>query len=159
MAVRRLARAVIEGGRSGWSKDARRRLARWHRRQVLDHEGEPARRKAAPIKPREFADRLSVLRRWLESRTGRRWDEVYSEFCRANDRRSLKGWHLHAHLSYEVTNAFFPSQSSNWRRHEVDANGTLRMLARVYWRQRSAVQEENYRARKRLRRRNGSCRK
>ena len=159
MAVRRLARAVIEGGRSGWSKDARRRLARWHRRQVLDHEGEPARRKAAPIKPREFADRLSVLRRWLESRTGRRWDEVYSEFCRANDRRSLKGCHLHAHLRYVVRHAGFPRQSSTWRRHAVDANGTLRRLRTHSCRQRNAAQEENYRARKRSRRRNGSRRK
>jgi len=159
MAVRRLAQAAVEGGRSGWSKEARRRLARWHRRRLLDDDGEPSRRKAAPIRLREFADRLSVLWRWLESRIGRQWDEMYSEFCRENDRRSLKGWHLHAHLSYEVANAGFPRQSSNWRRYAVDANGTLRMLRERYCRQRNAVQEENYRARKRSRQRNGSRRK
>lgn len=77
---------------------------------------------------------------------------------RYGGRRSLKGWHLHAHLSYEVANAGFPRQSSNWHRYAVDANGTLRMVRERYCRQRNAAQEENYRARKRSRRRNGSRR-
>ena len=98
MATRDLARTVVEGGRSGWSKYSRRRSARVGRRGWrFDGDGEPYQRKA-PYHYRQFADKFGPLTRWLKSRAGRPWNDVYAEFCWRYDRRTLKGWHLSGHL-------------------------------------------------------------
>jgi hypothetical protein len=98
MATRDLARTVVEGGRSGGSKYGRRRSARLGRRGWrFDSDGEPYQPKA-PDHYRQFADKLGPLGRWLKSRAGRAWNDVYAEFCWRYDRRTLKGWHLSGHL-------------------------------------------------------------
>jgi len=50
-----------------------------------------------------FGDHVNPLRRWLRSKLGRNWDDVYSEFCQEQDRRSIRDWHLHEHLWFEVS--------------------------------------------------------
>jgi hypothetical protein len=52
--------------------------------------------------PKSFTDSLGALRGNLRKAVGRRWDEIYSEFCRHHDRRGLAGYHLWTHLMDEV---------------------------------------------------------
>jgi hypothetical protein len=44
----------------------------------------------------------AVLHRFLQSRTGRPWDQVYSEICKEADDRSFEGHHLREYLDYDV---------------------------------------------------------
>ena len=54
------------------------------------------------LKPRNkskyFSDHLGPLRRFLRSRVGQRWDDVYSDLCRRLDTRTLAGQHVLSHL-------------------------------------------------------------
>lgn len=90
MATRNLARTVIEVGRTKWSKEGRRRLRRAERRagRRFCHEAECLDDlddlRSAPVGLRkgwDFAqdDKLGPARRWMDSRVGRPWDEVFSE--------------------------------------------------------------------------------
>ena len=45
---------------------------------------------------------FSLMRRFLKSRRGRPWDEVYSEICQQADYRSHSGHHLREWISYLV---------------------------------------------------------
>lgn len=51
---------------------------------------------------KEFGDKLGALRGNLKANLGRRWDDVFSEFCQSLDRRSVSGHHIWTHLMYEV---------------------------------------------------------
>lgn len=44
----------------------------------------------------------ALLHRFLQSRTGQPWDQVYSEICKETDDRSFEGHHLREYLDYEV---------------------------------------------------------
>jgi hypothetical protein len=46
----------------------------------------------------EFSDRLSPLFAWVRKRHGKKWDDVYSEFCAKVDSRNIRGWHVKRHL-------------------------------------------------------------
>jgi hypothetical protein len=50
----------------------------------------------------EIGTDLSVLRRFLQSRVGRPWNEVYSEICAEADYRSFEGHHLREWLEITV---------------------------------------------------------
>jgi hypothetical protein len=58
---------------------------------------------------KDFTDRLGALKGNLRKNLGRRWDEVFSEFCRLLDRRSLSGYHIWTHLQQEVEMKTFMS--------------------------------------------------
>lgn len=90
MATRNLARTVIEVGRTSWSKEERKDLRRRERREARRFCDDAASLldlddlQSAPVRygrGYEFAqdDKLGPARRWLDSRVGRPWDEVYSE--------------------------------------------------------------------------------
>lgn len=115
MATRRLARTVVEGGRTGGSKNGRREIARANRRWKLDADGEFEPPIARDGYGREFADRLRALDRWLRSRLGRPWADVYAEFVRENNPRTMKGWHLKSHLASEVSGAGFRETGGEYR--------------------------------------------
>lgn len=51
---------------------------------------------------RSQGDRLSPLRQYLRSNVGRKWDDVYSEICAVNDKRTILGFHLITHLRQYV---------------------------------------------------------
>jgi hypothetical protein len=51
---------------------------------------------------KEFTDVISPLRGAIRKNLGRKWDAVFSEFCRVLDRRSLSGYHIWTHLMQEV---------------------------------------------------------
>lgn len=90
MATRNLARTVIEVGRTKSSKEGRKRLRRRERREnrafcydaetVEDYDDLPS----APVNLRngyefEQDDKLGPARRWMDSRVGRPWNDVFSE--------------------------------------------------------------------------------
>ncbi len=50
----------------------------------------------------ERCDRFNPLRRFLEKRLGQSWDDVWSEICGVNDRRSVTGYHLRLHVEQMV---------------------------------------------------------
>lgn len=56
---------------------------------------------------KEFTDFLSPLRGAIRKNVGRKWDAVFSEFCRVLDRRSLSGYHIWTHLIQEVQTKTF----------------------------------------------------
>lgn len=53
--------------------------------------------KQKPTKTKAFSDRLSPLIRFLEKNVGRNWDDVWSEICKVNDYRCVRGRHLRDH--------------------------------------------------------------
>lgn len=56
---------------------------------------------------KELADRINPLKRFLKSRVGRPWDEVFSEICKENDSRSSSQSRLIDNLQWIVrTNLF-----------------------------------------------------
>ncbi len=96
MATKKLGRSIIECGRGKYNQFERREVARLNRRLKLDEEGEPLPRAIHSF--RELRDSLNALKRWLQSHVGQSWDRVYSEFCSKEDKRSLRGDHIHRHL-------------------------------------------------------------
>jgi hypothetical protein len=136
MATKNLARTVIEGGRDGYSRFARRHSNSRERvaERQLSHEVRlrvevddvvyPMRRKVY----RSFADKLSPGFRWLERQAGRPWDLVRSELFQRFDTRTTAGRHfLFDHLLPEL-------ERHSWgyrvRRFYVDQHGILRCLIR-----------------------------
>lgn len=115
MSTKKLARTVIEGGRSNYNK--------WDRH--YSHKETRAAQKAflgevkedvenyyeydiEPTRPvyKDFADKLGPMYRWLERQVGKRWDEVRSEVTKAFDTRTTAGRHIvydHMLRSVEVT--------------------------------------------------------
>lgn len=78
-------------------------------------------------------DNLRPLRKFLHSRVGRRWDDVYSEIRAVTDYRNLRGNHLLEHVFDYVR---IPNTFRNWYPEfyvgrftfAVDENGILRRL-------------------------------
>lgn len=77
----------------------------------------------------------NVLIRWLASRVGRRWDDVWSEACRANDARTVPGSRVRADILRQVMRDPASSDGEDpvvtrmrWWRGDfwVDAGGVLR---------------------------------
>ena len=56
---------------------------------------------------KDFTDVLSPLRGAIRKNAGRKWDTVFSEFCRVLDRRGLSGYHIWTHLIQEVQTKTF----------------------------------------------------
>jgi hypothetical protein len=65
-------------------------------------------------------DHLRPLERWLRSRIGQDWDTLWSEICKAADRRSLPGWHLRQHLHMLVETESRVIQETGFRGFYVD---------------------------------------
>lgn len=98
MATKNLARTVVEGGRDTYSKFYRKLRNRSERRLRFDLEGDVMHGQQRVGGFRGFADRLSPLERWLGSNVGRGWNNVYHDFCKRFDQRTMKGWHVRDHL-------------------------------------------------------------
>jgi hypothetical protein len=85
------------------------------------HEGMRASRRR--LDTRNFNENLSPLRRFLQSRVGRRWDDVYSEICQNLDRSSTVQDHVFTHIDDYVE-----------RHLDVDAEGRLFVHRAGSWR-------------------------
>ena len=101
MATKNLARTVIEAGRTGSSKYARRRLRRLERREAkhfcylaknLIHEEDLGPKPVRLKRGWEFQqdDKIGPAMRWMMSKVGEVWDEVYSELSAKFRQRGLR---------------------------------------------------------------------
>ncbi len=123
MAVKNLARAIIQGGRTNYNKWQRRYSTRVERRQVKryvakmisEYDGEILHPRldfelgvivmetesvggnlVEPVREHispEFDDHLGTLESWLDAHVGKDWEEVWHKLCRF-DRNSIAGRHL-----------------------------------------------------------------
>ncbi len=81
---------VITRGRTG---------AGWKKRgRLLPLEDRPRCEPMGRRGTKHFGDHLGPLKRLLTSREGRPWDEVWSELCRALDRRGYLQQHVFQHV-------------------------------------------------------------
>lgn len=160
MARKNISKTAIEGGRAAVCRELedqedrhnRRVWAHYCRAVVLD---EDAHEPASCIliggwdryrSGREFADKLNPIRRWLQKRVGRKWNDVKSEISATFDRRSLAGRHVLDHIDGYVDERWDPwnvasgsvdddgvyvepekKWSRRWRTFYVDAIGILRI--------------------------------
>jgi len=141
MATRNLARSVVEGGRAGramdyWNQRAERQAIRVYLKRIRSEE-DATDAGPDPIRDPEYwttmGDRFSQTERFMASRAGRPWNDVYSELCRRYDRRTLKGWHFLRHVERDIVTQY----NSPYRLFclpvsgaFVDAQGILRFKQR-----------------------------
>jgi hypothetical protein len=136
MSTKNLARTVIEGGRTRWSRDYRRMMNakdRAREREALgrlatggDPDGlvVPGPESAG----RGFDDKLGPPRRWLRSQIGRPWDLVRGELLRRFDTRTTAGRHIvFCHMLPWVEEC---GCASCWKPFLVDRHGILREAPR-----------------------------
>jgi|SRR6187431_1365685 len=135
MATKNLARTVIEGGRTRYSKWGRRASNGVQRSSVRRVSGALVSGADAdftvyPVRKlvwRDFHDKLGPAKRWLASQVGRPWNKARSELFARFDIRSTPGRHIvFEHLLPEVEGS---------RRHRrdylVDRMGILRKAKRA----------------------------
>jgi hypothetical protein len=142
MSTKNLARTVIEGGRNGYSRWARRHSHAVERAQThwmeqrLCRDFDP---EIAVFRPRDavaksFDDKLGPARRWLRSQVGRPWDKVRSDLFARFDTRTTAGRHIvFDHLLKEVR--WLPVESYRFQEFWISPQGILRarQLARKQW--------------------------
>lgn len=112
-------------------------------RPLRDDEGFvdlPSHEKMRYRKDKSQGDKLGPLRAFLESKVGQQWDDVYSEICEVNDKRSMLGFHLLTHLSQYVKAKGLHSKHSYFGQDFFqDYDGTLQKAKdnRPWYRQRA----------------------
>lgn len=139
MSKKDLSRTIIEGGRNSFNKFERRYSNKKERTAVkkylhqVKHDPDlfdyEVCQERVPVR-REFDDKLGPVVRWLESRIGMSWDDVYSEIRTKFDVRTIAGRHVVVDhmLGYVVK----PNQISRWgyeirdRSLYIDDEGFLR---------------------------------
>jgi hypothetical protein len=85
---------------------------------------------------KSLGDRLAPLRKYLEAQVGRPWNKVYSEICEANDRRTIRGYHLMTHLKHYVLIGNAPSERYMYQDFLVGPDGILKRNKRESYRSR-----------------------
>jgi len=138
MSTKNLARTVIEGGRTGYSRFLRRyshaaaRSHTHHLERHLCHTEELDDVLFDPPKQacRDFHDKLGPARRWLRSQVGRPWDKVRGDLFARFDTRTTAGRHiLFCHLLAEVS--IDPTEPyARYARFHVSRHGLLQYVAR-----------------------------
>lgn len=112
MATKDISRSAVEGGRPNRNKYNRRRSHRqergsfrYWRDEVLkgvEFADERAVESRPPVR-KDFTDKLSPAYRWIASRCGRPWAEVFSELSKLFDTRRLSSWHIvYQHMLPEI---------------------------------------------------------
>ena len=74
----------------------------WRRVPIEDHPRKEPITFAWRHVRKELNENLAPLRRFLRSRLGRPWDDVYGEICERIDRGSAVQFHIWQHLMWEV---------------------------------------------------------
>lgn len=137
MATKRLAKTVIEGARTSWSKYIRAEETAKERRKTRDHirhiskmgdmDDAPSNpERYRPYDKKSFKDKLEPLRRFVAANAGRPWNDVYSELRSRCDTRTTAGRHIvYDHLLAEVA---MPGEDHRfgYGRFSVDEKGILR---------------------------------
>jgi hypothetical protein len=135
MSTKNLARTIIEGGRTRWSRQQRRHSNSEHRtaerdelRKISTGGDDDACFERRPGVFRDFDDKLGPAWRWLDRQVGRPWNLVRSELLRRFDTRTTPGRHIvFCHMLPEVEGNRL---GWRWHRFEVDRHGILRRLPR-----------------------------
>jgi hypothetical protein len=134
MSTKNLARTIIEGGRSRWSKHYRRHSLRSHRaaESTLLRSFDPvADGDAVVFRHRRgahtgFRDKLSPACRWLDRQVGRPWNLVRSELLQRFDTRTTPGRHImFCHVLPAVEHDRFGCRRHRFR---VDIHGLLQRV-------------------------------
>jgi len=138
MSTKDISRTVIEGGRCHFNSWERRHSARdlraAEREFIARVLRDPSARAEARAEPRRqpvrrcFHDKLRPMWRWLRSRAGRPWDEVYAEIRARFDVRTTAGRHIvFDHLLRSVVREHEPAPYGRcFRDFVVDHDGILR---------------------------------
>lgn len=86
----------------------------------------PSHEKMRYRKDKTQGDKLRPLRAFLESKVGQQWDDVFSEICEVNDKRSMLGFHLLTHLQQYVQAPGLNNKHHYFSPHFFqDSDGTL----------------------------------
>lgn len=140
MSTKNISRTVIEGGRTTRSKDERRQIAadrRNYERDLIndlssDEDGD-ARADRRNFEPkwgegRSFHDKLGPLKRWINSRVGRKWNDVFSEITSKFDTRTVPVRHIvYGHLLNYIDGVSEKERFSSYRgEFYIDDGGILR---------------------------------
>lgn len=152
MSTKYLARTAIEGGRAnGWErwfshKEERANTRAFVAKAANDVEYAEGRNPKQRKKVyKDFKDKLSAVRRWLDSNCGRPWVDVKHDVHAMFDDRTTAGRHImYCHMLNDVQD--WPEDQKNWysaRDYIVDADGFLQKRPRKCWpkSQKSAVPE------------------
>lgn len=175
MATKNLARTVIEVGRSTRSKDDRKRLRRMERLEAAeycreavgianlgvidseyddDYNSRPIEAldelDTAPVDKAgyiEQLDKLGPAMRWMESRCGRKWADVFSELSQKFRNKGIALSHVvDTHMLDWVQDGTKPDHY-RWSAYEfiVDENGILRKNVEARrWRGNNKTRRTNY---------------
>jgi len=68
---------------------------------------------------KSFNENLNPLRRFIESRIGKRWDDVYSEICETLDTGSTVKQHVRQHIKDLITLKVFIDEDGEMRDQEM----------------------------------------
>lgn len=149
MSTKKLERTVIEGGRGNkWERRRSNRPERAAQRAFLSEvRKDPLNADSDSIEERDhvykdFRDKLSPMKRWLDGQVGRPWADVRSEVFTKFDTRSVAGRHItFGHLLSSVTDTLSgrdergfiaedkTSYNTRYHSYYVDASGILQRNA------------------------------
>lgn len=138
MSTKDISRSALEGGRyNSWERNESHRQERTRAKVWLDSVrfNDEAAEDSNP-EPRNhvnkgFTDKLNPCYRWLASKAGKPWAEVYGELSRKFDTRNLASWHIvNQHMLGDVFGAGRPNDSAVglYRSHRffIDDDGIFR---------------------------------
>ena len=74
---------------------------------------------------KNFTDALGALKGNIRKAVGRPWNDVYSEFSRLLDRRSLSGFHIWQHLMWEVELKTYMHNGLVYERRQYGTDGPV----------------------------------
>ena len=140
MSKKKLDRSILEGGRASsnvWDRRHSNRVARSSAR-IAAHKYSKDPELADYFSPKsrlpvskQFNDKLSPIYRWLDSKVGCSWDDVYSEIKSKFDVRTIAGKHIvEDHLLSSVTIGEDYTKYRPRYGYYVDDDGILRNAGR-----------------------------
>ena len=114
MSEHRLDRIVIERPRSGMRISSQKRIRRQIKQQLQQAKYDYQEADIGTLKPcykqaergirsKDFSDHLNPLYRWLHSKVGQPWDDVYAELSQLLEFNTLAGQHILVHVWGFVT--------------------------------------------------------
>jgi hypothetical protein len=127
----RLDRIVIERPRGGTRLKTSKGAKRFLQKHGL--EGRKEHSWKENTKTKYFSDNLGPLRRWLRSKVGERWDDVYSELCQKLDITTLSGQHILTHVWQYVERYVVFIDGDLYRKDRIDIDNPFSLLGR--WRE------------------------
>jgi hypothetical protein len=97
-------KVLVERPRRGGTNTGKRSDRRASKASLENEEGEKRQRMRVVHGDgnKELNENLNPLRRFLESRIGKKWDDVYSEIRKNNKPNSATKYHIFQHLEYMV---------------------------------------------------------